>query len=247
MNSEMRDTYPPLNTIKPVCNDVWIVDGPVIRFGPLFLKMRFPTRMTIIRLAENRLFIHSPTALTPALKAEIEILGKVQWIVGPNRIHYWWIPDWKKAFGNADIFLAPRIEEQAAGRIPDDHSSLDRDEGYPWDSELQTISVTGRYMTEFIFYHRASRTLVLTDLIENFEPRKLGSHWMQLLTWLGGVRAPHGGMPRDMRFTYPRSELKAAVETMISLNPERVILAHGHWYETQATNELRRAFHWLLN
>jgi hypothetical protein len=43
-------TYPPLNTLKRVVEDVWIVDGPVIRFGMPWPKMPFPTRMTVIRL-----------------------------------------------------------------------------------------------------------------------------------------------------------------------------------------------------
>src|SRR5262245_58158424 len=55
-------TYPPLNTLKLVAEDVWIVDGPVIRFGmSSWPKMLFPTRMTIIRVAGGNLFIHSPT------------------------------------------------------------------------------------------------------------------------------------------------------------------------------------------
>ena len=44
-----RETYPPLNTLKPVAEDVWIVDGPAIRFGPRWFSMPFPTRMTVIR------------------------------------------------------------------------------------------------------------------------------------------------------------------------------------------------------
>jgi hypothetical protein len=41
-------TYPPLDTLKPVAPDVWIVDGPLIRFG-----VQFPTRMTIIRIGQD--------------------------------------------------------------------------------------------------------------------------------------------------------------------------------------------------
>jgi hypothetical protein len=70
---------------------------------------------------------------------------------------------------------------------------------------------------------------------------------MRVLTRFGGVRDPHGSMPRDMRATYrDRAALKAAVETMIGWNPERVILAHGRWYPHDGANELRRAFRWLL-
>jgi hypothetical protein len=103
-------------------------------------------------------------------------------------------------------------------------------------------------MTEVVFFHRASRTLILTDLIENFEPRKLG-FVMRWLTWLGGVQDPDGAMPRDMRLTYAKrkDDLRTAVETMVAWNPERVILAHGRWYQTNGTQELRRAFRWLLD
>jgi len=61
MLHETSPTYPPLNTLKPVADEVWIVDGPMIRFGIPGFKMPFPTRATIIRLAGKDLFVHSPT------------------------------------------------------------------------------------------------------------------------------------------------------------------------------------------
>jgi hypothetical protein len=33
MGKDAHATYPPLNTLKPIAPNVWIVDGPVIRFG----------------------------------------------------------------------------------------------------------------------------------------------------------------------------------------------------------------------
>jgi hypothetical protein len=239
-------TYPPLNTLKPVTHDVWIVDGPLIRFGPPLLRMPFSTRTTIVRLA-GELFIHSPTPLTDGLRAQIVTLGVPHWIVGPNRIHYWWIPDWHKAFPDATVYLAPRVQEQAGSRIDFDCLTLDHTQGFPWDEAIATLPVAGRYMTEVVFFHRPSRTLILTDFVENFEADKLGSWWMRVLTRLGGVRDPDGSMPRDMRATFKdRAALKSAVETMISWNPERVVLAHGRWYPRDGANELRRAFRWLL-
>lgn len=103
-------------------------------------------------------------------------------------------------------------------------------------------------MTEVVFFHRHSRTLILTDLIENFEPSKLSGWLERALTWLGGVQDPDGQMPRDMRLTYRRQKasLRAAVEKLISWNPERIVLAHGRWYDHDGTAELQRAFRWLL-
>lgn len=245
MADETEASYPPLNHLKPVADNVWIVDGPLIRFGPAGFKMPFPTRMTIIRMADGGLFVHSPTALPDELKAQIGSLGAVRFIVGPNRLHYSWIADWRAAFSDAEIWLAPRIREQAGGRVDFPAHDLDAASGYPWDEEIATLLVAGRYMSEAVFFHRASRTLVLTDLIENFEPKKL-SFFQRLLTRVGAAQDPHGSMPRDMRLNYAREVLRTAVETMIGWNPERVILAHGRWYERDGAAELRRAFSWLL-
>lgn len=239
--------YPPLNTLKPVAEDLWIVDGPVIRFGMPWPKMPFPTRMTIIRLSDGGLFVHSPTHLTEDLRAEVDALGPVRFIIGPNRIHYWWIPYWHAAYPQAAVWLAPRIHEQARGHIDFPTREITGATGYPWDAEIATLPVTGSFMTEVAFFHRASRTLVLTDFIENFEPGRM-SWWMRLLTRIGGVSDPDGRMPRDMRLTFAkqRPALKAAVRTMIGWAPERVIIAHGRWYRRDGTRELERAFRWLL-
>jgi hypothetical protein len=240
----VKNVYSPLGTLKPIAEDVWIVDGPVVRFGMPWPKMPFPTRMTVIRIGGD-LFIHSPTPLVPELRAEMARIGTPRWIVAPNRLHYWWIPDWRAAFAEAEIYLAPRIREQAGERIDFEGRALHRDSFYPWDGEIATLPIEGRFMTEVVFFHRPSRTLVLADLIENFEPGKLPSFAMRWLTWLGGAQDPDGQMPRDMRLAYPRATLEAAVAKMIAWGPERIVLAHGRWYEKNGTAELRRAFRWL--
>ncbi len=244
MGGEALFTYPPLATLKPVIGDIWIVDGPIIRFGPPWPKMPFPTRMTVVRLADG-LFIHSPTPLTPSLKAEIERIGAPRWIVGPNRVHYSWLPQWVEAYPSATAYLAPRVREQAGQGFGLAGLPLDTAEGYPWDGELATLSVVGSFMTEVEFFHRATRTLILTDLIENFEAKKIRSPILRFLVRMAGALDPNGGMPRDMRLTFSRRSRKAAVETMISWRPERVLLAHGRWYDGGGEIELRRAFQWL--
>jgi hypothetical protein len=242
------ETYSPINVLKPVCDDVWIVDGPLIRFGLPWPKLPFPTRMTIVRTGERDLFVHSPTPLTPQLRAQVEAIGRPRWLVGPNRIHYWWIPDWKAAFPEAEVWLAPGIAERAGDRVAFSFQPLDGAGAYPWDGPLATLPAQSRYMTEYVFFHRPSATLILTDLIENFEPAKLSGRVMRWLTRLGGVQDPDGSMPRDMRMTFSgrKMQLRSAVATMIAWRPERIILAHGRWYDRDGAAELRRAFRWLL-
>lgn len=222
------------------------MDGPTIWFGLPLLKFPFSTRMTVIR-AGAQLFVHSPTPLTQSLKMQVDAIGAPAWIVGPNRIHYSWLSEWASAYPNAMLYLAPRIQEQARKQFVLNGLPLDKESGYPWDAELATLPIAGGYMTEVEFFHYATRTLILTDLIENFEPHKLGSLSLQLLARAGGVLDPHGGTPRDLRLTFAsrRSQLRAAVQKMLSWKPERIILAHGRWYEKQGEAELRRAFSWV--
>lgn len=235
--------YPPLNTVKPLAEGLWIVDGETIRFGPPGLKLPFPTRMTLAKLPEGGLFVHSPTPLTPALKAQVDALGEVRWLVGPNRIHYWWLPEWHAAYPQAPVYVAPRLREQAKAHIAFDTIELAQSAVLPWSNAIDSLGVPGRYMSEYVFFHRASRTLILTDFIENFEAAKLSSPFLR---WLIRVAGGDGSMPRDMRLTYPRQEVRRAVETMIGWNPERIVVAHGAIYPSGAVEALRRAFAWVL-
>jgi len=78
----------------------------VTHFGIPWPKYPFLTWMTAIRLSSGDLFIYSPTPLTPSLRTEVEGVGRVHYIIGPNRIHYWWFPEWKAAFPYAGVYLA---------------------------------------------------------------------------------------------------------------------------------------------
>jgi Domain of unknown function (DUF4336) len=244
MRSPAGMTYPPLDTLKDIAEDVWVVDGPVIWFGMPWPRMPFPTRMTIIRLDGHELFVHSPTPLSPALKGAVSAIGTVRFIIGPNRLHYSWIPEWRAEFPDAEIYLAPGVGE----RINFAAAALSAEHGYPWDGELATLPISSSFMTEVEFFHFKTRTLVLTDLIENFEKHKINTRLMRWAARVGGVMDPDGSMPRDMRFTFRKrkTELRTAVEAMISWNPERIILAHGRWYKHDGVTELRRAFRWVL-
>lgn len=240
------DAYEPIGTLKPVDDDIWIVDGPVIGMKWLWTELPFPTRMTVVRLADGDLWVHSPVALSGGLKAELAELGPVRYLVAPNKIHYWWIGEWRIAYPDAVALAAPRVPEKAdahgivfdrmLGEAPED----------AWAGEIDQVLVPGRFMTEAVFFHRASATLILADLIENFEMDKVGGSIARFIYRLAGVAAPHGSMPRDLRATFVGHEarVKEAVETMISWEPQRIILAHGKCYEENAVDELRRAFRW---
>jgi len=243
------ETYEPTGIIKPVTDSVWIVDGPVIGFGYLGMKFPFPTRMTVVRMADGGLWLHSPTELSPSLESEVNALGRVRYLVAPNRIHYWWVEKWLAAYPDAMTYAAPGVQQQARnnGRFSDYDADLAVDGEYPWSEELRMLLVPGSYLTEAVFFHNATRTLVMTDLIQNHERKKVANPFFRLMSRLSGAVDPDGKMPFDLRSTFfmHRKQMAEAVHTMISLQPQRIIIAHGRWYEGNAVAELKRAFRWL--
>lgn len=237
--------YEPLYSLKIVAPDVWIVDGSWIRF----YGIPFPTRMTIVRLSSGALWVHSPIEINHELARTIFSLGPVRYLIAPNWIHYAWVPDWQTHFPDALTFVSPGVVERAASRRVElsFDEQLTNESPAQWKDEIDQRIAESGYHREAIFFHKASRTLILTDLIENFEKHKM-PWWTRPLLELGGVCAPNGGMPRDMAagFIRQRDHLTQLVRDMISWEPERIILAHGKWFERDGANELRRAFYNFL-
>lgn len=252
MNMAIMEPYEPINTLKPVSGDVWIVDGPITHFRYFgtqvpFITLPFPTRMTIVRLANGDLWIHSPTALTPELKSEIEALGPVRHLIAPNKIHFWWVPEWKKAFPDAKAYAARWVRNRAGERGGAFDLDLTADPDPSWADEMNQTAVPGSYMTEIVFMHRRSRTLILADLIQNYEAAKIHNALYRCILASVGTLHPDGKTPADLRLSFRprRREVQEAVQAMIGWGPERIIIAHGRWYKSNAVAELQRAFRWL--
>jgi hypothetical protein len=93
------------------------------------------------------------------------------------------------------------------------------------------LPAKGLFRVAVIFFHKASYRLILTDFIENSKPSMIDSEFVRSLICLGGVQDRHGGMPQNMRPTYPRQVLWTIVAAMLARQPERMIIARGKWYE----------------
>lgn len=237
--------YEPLNTPKPVAPDLWVIDGPAVRFHGL----PFSTRATVIRLDNGDLWVHSPTQLTDALRCELGALGPVRHLVAPNRIHYVHIADWQAAWPDATAWAAPDVVARAAKHglaLRFDHD-LGEGAEKPWQDQIDQMIVEGSMRhREAVFFHRSSATLILTDLIENFETEKLPA-WMRPLIWIAGLDAPRGRMPPDMYRSFrDKARLAQCIETMIGWEPQRILLAHGRWFESDGVAQLERAFRPIL-
>ena len=229
-------------TLQPLGPDIWIVDGPSIQF----YKIPFHTRMTVIRLSNGDLFLHSPIQYSQELAKELETLGRIRHLVSPNWIHYAYIAEWAAACPQAIAWASPKVRERAQSQGV--QVQFDRDlEDSPdplWANDLDQMIVHGsKAHTEVVFFHKRSRVLVLTDLIENM-PSKTLPLWVRPLAWAAGILAPNGKMPIDIWFSFSgnRDKLRKALTRMLEWKPETVVLAHGDILRENAPQRLREGF-----
>jgi hypothetical protein len=249
MNSDVIEPYEPINVLKRAGEDIWIIDGPIIEMAIYGTSLPFPTRMTIVRLNDGGLWCHSPIALTPELKAQIDALGPVRHLVSPNKIHYAHIGTWARAYPGAITWASPGVRARATRQNIEVTFDADlQDEPPPqWVADLDQLIFRGsRFMDEIVFFHRKSATLILADLIENFERDRVSGCYRWLVQLSGSVD-PDGKAPLDMRMTFwgHKDQARGCLTRILQWKPEKVILAHGRWYENNGIAEVRRAFRWL--
>jgi hypothetical protein len=243
--SRDKAIYPPLDVLKPVADGIWIVDS-----GPLhILGIGLPLRMTVIRLSGGDLLLHSPTRCTEALRREIEAVGRIRHLIAPDIAHWMFVKPWQDALPDAVTWAAPGLRERRQVRkagIRIDHDLTDTAPA-AWTGEIEQAVVRGVGFAEVDFLHKPTRTLVLTDLIENLDPDALPVLVRPLLRMMG-MLAPGGRAAPIVRFAVglKRNEAALAVSRLLSRHPERVIFAHGTWFDRDGEAKARRALRWLL-
>lgn len=238
-----QSTYPPLDTLKPLAEKVWIVDsGPLVAMG-----MELPLRMTVVQLENGDVLLHSPTRWTSGLAQALEAIGPIRHLVAPNIAHWTFLEEWQRAFPDATTWSAPGLRERRQVRQSGVRIDRDLADAAPpeWAAEMdQGIVRGGAGFREAYFFHRSSRTLVLVDLIENLQPDKLPPLTraaMRLAAATDGTTARHLRVILRLGGT----TMVSALRRLIAFDPERVVVAHGAILEDRGGDRLRHAFAWV--
>ncbi len=100
-------------------------------------------------------------------------------------------------------------------------------------------------MEEVVFFHRASKTAIICDLIQRHSDSKI-SGWKGMLMRLDGLVGKHGSTPREWRATFlRRGAARAARDKVLSWKAERLVIAHGECARTEATSIIADALSWI--
>jgi hypothetical protein len=222
-----------------VDSNIWIADGPsVAALGPVTL----PTRMIVVRLRDGNLWINSPIEASPADMDVVATMGRVGHLVAPTPLHVWRLVTWKRKFPDAQVWGPPgarpspvvSFDARLAGQAPPQ-----------WIDDIDQALFQGNvFVTEVEFFHRNSRTLIMTDFLQNY-PWSPGRPLRNVLTRFAGVQGP--GVPMDIRWSLlGRAAARASLLRILTWDFDRLIVAHGQCIERDAKAVVRRAFGWLL-
>jgi hypothetical protein len=231
--SPIRYNAPMLDALV---DDIYTTTAPQTFFG-----LHVGTRCTVVRLPSGGLWVHSPTPLTDGLRADVDALGTVEHIVAPNVYHHLYAGEWTAAWPGAALHAPEALAKKRRDLAVTSTLSETLDPG--WGGVLRPSSIDGSMMHETVFLHEPTRTLISSDLLENFET---SDH--TLTRWYLKAAGIHGkpGWSRILRVVYrDRRAARASIDRICEQRPERLVVAHGEVVERDAVDVIRKAFEWL--
>jgi len=191
-------------------------------------KLRMPLaetsrRMTIVRLAGDRLAIYSAIALDEPRMAELEALGRPTFLIVPSAIHRIDAGPWKARYPDLEVIAPEGAVEKIGEVVP-----IDATQENLGDARVQVFAVPGTKARELAMtvITETGKTLVLNDLIFNM-PAYDGIVRFGLKLLGFGPGHPH--MPKlvKMKLVADDAQVRDQLRAWAADGYERILVAHG--------------------
>jgi hypothetical protein len=205
--------------LTPFAEGVWYDTAPVH-----FLGMRLTATMTVLRIEDGDLLLHSPLPMTAERRAAVESLGRVAHLYAPNTFHHQWIGEWSQAFSEARVH-APEV---LAKKRPDLRVDRHHDGEHPsrFSALVEEIPIEGFRLAETALVYRPGRTAVVTDLVHNIgRPAHL---WTKIYSSLMGFY-DRVALSRVIRWTAfsDRGAARRGVDRLLDHAFDGLVVGHG--------------------
>ena len=220
-------------TIKLLQDGLYVVEQSFALYGA-----ELGIRMTIVRIGEHDLWVHSPVRFGDNLAAQIATLGAVRSIVSPSKMHRLFLPEWIAAHPRAVHYVPMGMTLHApGGKLP---TTLSQTPPKEWQDQLEQLEVQGiPELNEVVFFHPATRTLILTDLCFNIRE---GTLWTRLFFTLNGAWDRFTPTRIFQHFIQDRVAFRASIERILRWDFDRIIISHGEIIERDGKERFRAAF-----
>ncbi|HVU02888.1 MAG TPA: DUF4336 domain-containing protein [Polyangiaceae bacterium] len=208
------------------------------------LGFRFPARMTALSLGGGEVALVSPIPLTDGIEERIAALGEVKYLVAPNLLHHLYLAPAIERYPGA-LVLAPAGLRQKRPDLRTD-GTLEAPLPERLGAAVDVVHLAGApAVDEFAFFHRATETLVVTDLV--FHVRRPEGAVANVVLWAVGC---HGKLASSrawkLAFVKDRRAMGEAAERLLALPFRTLVMAHGDVVREDARAELARALSWIL-
>jgi hypothetical protein len=179
--------------------------------------------MTVLRLDDGQLILHSPVPISPEIRKELDALGPVGFIVVPEA-HGRFVEQVSRSYPSAQLLAAPGAPRRR--RTLSFHGSLSDHAPAEWADQVESLALLGFRLHEVVLLHRSSRTLLLTDLCFNIQR---SSSTVARLFFRANGMWQHFGPSRIIRRVgvSDRTTFARSLERVLVWDFERVIPGHG--------------------
>ena len=222
---------------RQLAQAVWVLDRE-LRFPG---GARLPLRTAIICLSSGALVVVSPPPLIESgAAAAIDSIGVVRQVVAPNTFHYVYAAEFMVHYPAASLLVSPGLLERVTDLPPAEELGPSPPEG--WSGELD-LAVLGpvRGVSEVVFFHHPTGTLILTDLA--FNMTRFARRFDRIAWRLAGV--PDGfGPSRTARLLLLRDHAEASrcLGRVAEWPIRQIVVAHGEVVEHEAKAQFVKAF-----
>jgi len=218
--------------MRQIGQDFWVFEKPFRLFGA-----DFGNRMSVARFADGSLFVHSPVAFDANVAGALAELGQVRWIVTPNCFHGLYIDDWLAAFPSAQSFAPTGVKAPtAAVPVPLDESAAGL-----WSADIAQLRVAGiPKLNEYVFFHRPSKSLILTDLAFNIGPEV--SLWTKIFFTLNDAYGKFGPSRLMRSMVEDPVALAVSLREILVWDFDNIVVSHGRVVTDGAKRIFRASF-----
>jgi hypothetical protein len=221
--------------LTPFADELWIDT----RSGK-FWGLETGSRMTIVRMHDGGLFVHSPVSLDDETRRAVDALGPVRAVVAPSVFHHLYVGEWMRAYPAAVYGACPGLEWKRTDLA---FGCVLADEPHPaWSADLEQVYFSSRRENEVVFFHRRSRTLICCDALLNLSTHDALS--TRLVARLMGNSAPGFGWPERIMIR-DRSLARRQVDRILAWDIDKIVLSHGPPVAGDGREVVRRAYAWL--
>lgn len=194
--------------------------------------------MTVIRIGDGSLVLHSPVPITAALRDELAALGPVGSIAVP-RAHGRFAGEAAQIHPDARLLAAPTPPRKRAS-LPFGGALADHPPA-AWAGHIETHLLHGFRLQEVVLFHRPSKTLVITDLC--FHIRRASSRGARFFFRANGMWQRFGPSRTIRRIGVgDRAAFRRSLERVLAWDFERIVPGHGDVVERGGKDALRAAW-----